>query len=74
MRRSVGITMTVLFLAVTITGFTVSPDSGPPGIHATMAITFITSTIIHVVINRKAFVRYFLGKTLKAEQPASHGK
>ena len=59
MRRVVGIAMAILFLATIVTGIAeghVHP--GNSGSHIVVAILFIASTITHIVINRKAFVRY----------------
>ncbi|MBN1191285.1 MAG: hypothetical protein JXA46_16135 [Dehalococcoidales bacterium] len=67
MRRYIPITMAGLFFAAIITGIAeshVHPDSS--GSYTVLSILFVTLTFIHVMLNRKAFVRYFLDKTPKS--------
>jgi hypothetical protein len=74
MRKTVCVIMATFFLFTIITGIAESQvHPGRSGIHTVIAIFFITSTIIHIVINRKAFIKYFSGKTPKPGQPASDG-
>ncbi len=62
MRRFICIAMIALFSMTIFTGFAeghVHP--GKSGIHTVLAILFVASTLAHVIINRKAFMRYFAG-------------
>jgi hypothetical protein len=69
MRRSISLTMVGLLLAAIITGIAESHvHPGSSGSHTVLSILFITLTFIHIIINRKALVRYFLGKTPKVGQ------
>jgi hypothetical protein len=73
MRRAVCITMVVLFLLTVITGFAESHvHPGDPGIHTVFAILFVTSILVHVVINRKAFARHFFSKA-PSGKPVPYG-
>jgi hypothetical protein len=66
MRRFICISMMALFFLTIVTGFAESHvHPGQSGIHTVMAILFIASTMTHIIINRKAFVRHFVG-SLKA--------
>jgi hypothetical protein len=64
MRQFTSITMVGLLLAAIITGIAESHiHPGSSASHTVLSILFITLTFIHIIINRKAFVRYFPGKT-----------
>jgi len=71
MRKVVCVTMAAFFFFTIITGIAESHiHPGHSGSHTVIAIIFIVSTLVHILINRKAFVRYFSSKTLKTGQPA----
>jgi len=70
MRKIVCVFMALLFLLTIVTGIAESyVHPGQSGIHTVMAILFIIIILIHIIINRKALVRYFFAKTPKAEKP-----
>jgi hypothetical protein len=70
MRKAVGILMMVFFLLTVITGLAESHiHPGRSGSHTMIAIILIVSTLVHILINRKAISRYFSGKTAKTGQP-----
>jgi hypothetical protein len=70
MRKAVCVTMAAFFIFTVITGIAESHiHPGRSGSHTVIAVIFIVSTSVHILINRKAFFRYFSGKTLKAGQP-----
>ncbi len=72
MRKAVCFTMGAFFIFTVITGIAESHvHPGQSGSHTVIAILFIVSIFLHVLINRNAFMKYFAGKTLKAGQPAS---
>jgi hypothetical protein len=59
MRRITCIAMILLFLIAIVTGFAeahIHPVRS--GIHTILAILFIISTLIHVILNRKPLARY----------------
>jgi hypothetical protein len=75
MRRFISVTMVGLLLAAIITGIAESHiHPGNSGSHTVLSILFITLTFIHIIINRKAFVRHFLGKTPKVRQIEQYGE
>ncbi|AAW39202.1 hypothetical protein X793_07195 [Dehalococcoides mccartyi CG4] len=54
--------MAVLFLATIITGIAEAHvHPGNSGHHVAVAIAFIASILIHLVLNRKSFSRYLSG-------------
>jgi hypothetical protein len=72
MRKAVFFTMGAFFVFAVITGITESHvHPGQSEGHTVITILFIVSIFLHILINRKAFMKYFAGKTLKAGQPAS---
>lgn len=69
MRKFVCISMLFLFLACIITGFAESHvHPGTSGIHTVLAILFVVSAFTHIAVNRKAFIRHFMGAPDKARQ------
>ncbi|MCF7635016.1 MAG: hypothetical protein LLF82_000494 [Dehalococcoides mccartyi] len=62
MRRVVCLSMAVLFLATIITGIAEAHvHPGNSSHHVAVAIAFIASILIHLVLNRKSFSRYLSG-------------
>ncbi len=60
MRRVTSITLAVLLLLTIVTGFAeMHVHPGDSGLHVVVAVLFILSTLVHVVMNRKSFFRYF---------------
>jgi len=60
MRRLICITTVLLFLATIFTGIAeLHVHPGSAGSHVFIAVLLIASTLIHVIINRKSFIRYF---------------
>jgi hypothetical protein len=74
MRKVIGISMVVLFLLTVITGMAeLGSLAGPNslqdhgGPHIIISILFTVSTLTHIVLNRKPFVRYFMS-TVKTDR------
>jgi len=75
MRKIICIAMAVFFLFTVITGVAESHiHPGQSGSHTVISIFFVISILVHILINRKAFVRYFSGKPLKTEQTVPDNK
>ena len=63
MRRGVGIAMMLLILLSVVTGIGESRPAhlGPPVAHIFAAVLLLVTVCLHVWLNRKAFIRYFVG-------------
>jgi hypothetical protein len=68
MRKVVCLTMVALFFITIITGFAESHvHPGESGVHTVLAILLIVAAFSHALVNRKAFLKYFMGLGKKAE-------